>query len=71
MIARSIESGSSARKKHPFIRKSFRAKEPQIQQAMEEAVHAAVDTYVATGSLPAFDTGSGQGGKKGITKSKT
>ena len=71
MIARSIESGSSARKKHPFIRKSFRAKEPQIQQAMEEAVHAAVDAYVASGSLPAFDGGGGQSGGEGITKTKT
>ena len=71
MIARSIESGSSARKKHPFIRRTVTAKETQILQAMEDTVAECVDTYVATGSLPAFDGGSGGGKNRGIHKRTT
>ena len=71
MIARSIESGSSARKKHPFIRRAMRAKESQIQEAMEDTVRSAVDTYVATGSLPPFDNVSSGKDSKGIHKKST
>lgn len=70
MIARSIESGSSVRRKNPFIRRTVTAREPEIIDAMEETVHNAVDVYVATGSLPAFDAGGGSGGK-GTHKQRT
>lgn len=68
VIARSIESGSSVRKKHPFIRTMITSKENLIIQAMEETVHNAVDTYVTTGSLPPLDHGGGSHGGKGITR---
>ena len=70
MIARSIESGSSARRKHPFIRPMMRSREEQIVEAMEDAVHTAVDVYAATGSLPAIDSAGGDSTGRGIRKVK-
>lgn len=69
VIARSIESGSSTRKKKPFIRHAATAIEAQVQQEMETKVHECVDMYQATGSLPPYSGGNGSSnGKKGIHK---
>lgn len=37
LIARSIESGSSVRRKHPFVRRAVNAVKDQVQAAMEAA----------------------------------
>ena len=68
VIARSIESGSSTRKKIPFVRRTANATKTQVQQTMENKVRECVDTYWQTGSLPPFSSGSGSNGKKGIHK---
>lgn len=43
MIARSIESGSSVRRKDPFWRRAERASAGQVEQAMQEAANEIVD----------------------------
>ena len=37
LIARSIESGSSVRVKHPFLRRAANEAKPEVQRAMVEA----------------------------------
>ena len=54
MIARSIESGSSARAKHPFIRRTARAKQSAIQSAMAETAVKALQQLADNGTLPPF-----------------
>lgn len=68
VIARSIESGSSTRKKRPFVRHTATAQESTVQQATEEHVFEAIDSYVNTGALPPFAGGPSKGNGKGIHK---
>lgn len=43
MIARAIESGSSVRRKHPFIRPVVRSKKKEVQEAMVRAGREAIE----------------------------
>ena len=43
MIARSIESGSSVRQKHPFMRQAANAASSRAQQAMQDAAYQKID----------------------------
>lgn len=43
MIARSIESGSSVRNKHPFMRRAANAATARVQQAMQDAAYKKID----------------------------
>lgn len=43
MLARSIESGSSVRKKHPFVRKTTNAKRKEIERTMAETVERQIN----------------------------
>lgn len=68
VIARSIESGSSTRKKIPFVRRAANGVKSQVQQTMENKVRECVDTYWQTGSLPPYGGGTGSENGKGIHK---
>lgn len=58
MIARSIESGSSARAKRPFIRRTARAKQNDIQTVMADTAVKAMEQYASSGTLPPFEGGN-------------
>ncbi len=67
MVVRSIESGSSTRRKNPFIRRTVSAYTEAIQQAEEDTVHDCLEAYQKTGRLPNFsapEKGSGKGTRK-------
>lgn len=46
MIARSIESGSSVRKKHPFVRKTARAAKSAALAAIAETAEAEINKHM-------------------------
>lgn len=57
LIARSIESGSSARKKHAFIRRAANANRSRIQEKMANTAVEAMEHYTKTNTLPPFGGG--------------
>lgn len=71
VIARSIESGSSARQKHPFVRPAVNGAKAHILQVMEDKVRSCIDSLQTTGTLPPYSasTAAAHGGK-GFTKTK-
>ncbi len=68
MIVRSIESGSSTRQKHPFIRRTVTKAKEDIYQAEADAVHEAQAAYQKTGRMPGFSAPEGKAGKGTHTK---
>ncbi len=60
LIARSINSGSSARRKNPFIRRTVTAAEAPVQEAMENEVAAQVESIQQTGRLRPLEDGGGK-----------
>lgn len=49
VIARSIESGSSARKKNPFVRRSAKGAEERIIEAERKEIEDQIEAVAATG----------------------
>ena len=71
MIVRSIESGSSSRKKNPFVRRAATAATEAIQRAEEETVHECLEVYQKTGRLPEYAGRQAGKGGKGTKKKHT
>lgn len=71
VIARSIESGSSTRRKHPFVRPAVNGAKNGILAAMEEKVRACIDDLQSSGTLPPYAVSTAAGrGDKGTHRTK-